>query len=204
LKRQKKNSLRNDTSAKHSIKQQTFTNAYLLICHHKKRRNSTPYLTNIGSFSKAPLDSYPPTCPHWNQIQCQAFPWMHILCSLWNLHRCLEMPNWICHNTKGQATCILFKKTHWSSNEIHCDRTWTACNSGNTLWVQVYSPWTFDYTIYTNHKNHAFSNFTTDHVTCWWLIVEEYGPNIVYLPSKCNIITDALSHLPKLKELHDE
>ncbi len=38
LKRQKKNSLRNNTSAKHSIKQQTFTNAYLLICHHKKRK----------------------------------------------------------------------------------------------------------------------------------------------------------------------
>ncbi len=45
---------------KHSIKQQTFTNAYLLICHHKKRRNSTTYLTNIDSFSKAPLDSFPP------------------------------------------------------------------------------------------------------------------------------------------------
>jgi hypothetical protein len=59
LKRQKKNSLRNNTSAKHSIKQQTFTNAYLLICHHKKRRNSMTYSTNIDSFSKAPLDSYP-------------------------------------------------------------------------------------------------------------------------------------------------
>jgi hypothetical protein len=36
------------------------------------------------------------------------------------------------------------------------------------------------------------------------LIVEEYGPNIVYLPSKCNIIADALSCLPKLNELHDK
>jgi hypothetical protein len=36
------------------------------------------------------------------------------------------------------------------------------------------------------------------------LIVEEYAPNIVYLPGKCNIIADALFHLPKLKELHDE
>jgi hypothetical protein len=35
-------------------------NAYLLICHHKKRRNSKTYSTNINSFSKAPLDSYPP------------------------------------------------------------------------------------------------------------------------------------------------
>jgi hypothetical protein len=36
------------------------------------------------------------------------------------------------------------------------------------------------------------------------LIVEEYGPNIVYLPGKHNIIADALSCLPKLNEPHDE
>jgi hypothetical protein len=41
-------------------------------------------------------------------------------------------------------------------------------------------------------------------VTCWQLIVEEYSPNIVYLPGKCNIIANALCCLPKLNELHDE
>jgi hypothetical protein len=59
-------------------------------------------------------------------------------------------------------------------------------------------------TIYTDHKNLTFSNFTTDHVTRWRLIVEEYGPNIVYLPRKCNIIADAVSCLPKLNDPHDE
>jgi hypothetical protein len=47
-------------------------------------------------------------------------------------------------------------------------------------------------TIYTDHKNLTFSNFTTDCITCWQLIVEEYGPNIIYLPGKCNMIADAL------------
>jgi hypothetical protein len=40
-------------------------------------------------------------------------------------------------------------------------------------------------TIYTDHKNLTFSNFTTDYVTHWQLIVEENGPKIVYLPGKC-------------------
>jgi hypothetical protein len=59
-------------------------------------------------------------------------------------------------------------------------------------------------TIYTDYKNLTFSNFTTNCVTCWQFIVEEYSPNIVYLPGKCNIIANALSRLPKLNEPHDE
>jgi hypothetical protein len=59
-------------------------------------------------------------------------------------------------------------------------------------------------TIYMDHKNLTFSNFTTNCVTHWQLIVEDYGPKIVYLPGKCNIIANALSRLPKLNDPHDE
>jgi hypothetical protein len=72
-----------------------------------------------------------------------------LLCSSWNLHQHLKIPNWIYHYpNKGQATRILFQETYRSSNKIHCHRTWTACDSGNTLWVQVYSPRTFDYNLH--------------------------------------------------------
>jgi hypothetical protein len=53
-------------------------------------------------------------------------------------------------------------------------------------------------TIYADHNNLTFSNFTTDRITRWQLIVEEYGPKIVYLPGKRNIIANALFCLPKL------
>jgi hypothetical protein len=80
LTRQKKNSLRTDTSAKHSIKQHTFANAYLIFCHHKKRRNSMPSSTNRFLF-KGTLGLLPtkPVHTRQNQIQCQAFPYAHSL-----------------------------------------------------------------------------------------------------------------------------
>jgi hypothetical protein len=50
--------------------------------------------------------------------------------------------------------------------------------------------------IYTEHKNLIFANFNTDHVRCWQLIIEEYGPEIVYLPGVHNIVANFLSHHP--------
>jgi hypothetical protein len=60
--------------------------------------------------------------------------------------------------------------------------------------------------IYTDHKNLTFTNFNTDHVRHWRLIVEEYGPEIVYLPRVDNIVADFLSHHPistnSINEIH--
>jgi hypothetical protein len=59
--------------------------------------------------------------------------------------------------------------------------------------------------IYTDHKNLTFANFKTDRVHRWRLIVEEYGPQIIYHPGVKNIVADFLSRhpvLPKTSELH--
>ena len=50
--------------------------------------------------------------------------------------------------------------------------------------------------IYTDHKNLTFANFTTDRVRRWRLIVEEYGPEIIYFPGNKNIVADFLSRHP--------
>jgi hypothetical protein len=60
--------------------------------------------------------------------------------------------------------------------------------------------------IYTDHKNLTFANFNTDRVHRWQLIVEEYGPEIVYLPRVHNIVANFLSHHPistnSINEIH--
>jgi hypothetical protein len=47
-----------------------------------------------------------------------------------------------------------------------------------------------------DHKNLTFANFNTDCVRRWRLIVEEYGPEIVYLSGVHNIVADFLSRHP--------
>jgi hypothetical protein len=44
--------------------------------------------------------------------------------------------------------------------------------------------------IYTDHKNLTFSDFKTNLVQCWLLIMEEYGPTIRYCEGKHNIVAD--------------
>jgi phenylpropionate dioxygenase-like ring-hydroxylating dioxygenase large terminal subunit len=59
--------------------------------------------------------------------------------------------------------------------------------------------------LYTDQKL-AFSNFNTDCVCHWQLIVEEYGQEIIYLPGVHNIVADFLSCHPissnSINELH--
>jgi len=50
-------------------------------------------------------------------------------------------------------------------------------------------------TVYTDHKNLTYKNFTTDRVMRWRLILEEYSPNLIYLAGEKNIVADGLSRL---------
>ena len=49
--------------------------------------------------------------------------------------------------------------------------------------------------IFTDHKNLTYKNFNTERVLRWRLIIEEFNPELVYLPGEQNVVADALSRL---------
>ena len=49
--------------------------------------------------------------------------------------------------------------------------------------------------VYTDHKNLTYTNFNTDRVMRWCLILEEYGPELIYTKGSTNIVADTLSRL---------
>ena len=49
--------------------------------------------------------------------------------------------------------------------------------------------------VYTDHKNHTYKNFNTDHIMRWRLLIKEFGPTIEYIKGPKNIIANALSRL---------
>jgi len=52
--------------------------------------------------------------------------------------------------------------------------------------------------VYTDHKNLTYQTFNTDRVLRWRLILEEYGPELIYIKGERNIVADALSRLEKI------
>ena len=52
-------------------------------------------------------------------------------------------------------------------------------------------------TVYTDHKNlvHNTTMMTSERVMRWRLLLEEFGPNILYVKGKHNTVADALSRL---------
>ena len=49
--------------------------------------------------------------------------------------------------------------------------------------------------VYTDHENLTYKQFNSSRVMRWRLLIEEFGPELVYLQGKKNIVADALSRL---------
>ena len=60
--------------------------------------------------------------------------------------------------------------------------------------------------IYTDHKSfvHESEIKTSQHVMCRRLLLEKYGPEIVYIKGKPNIVADALSRLPRQGDIVED
>jgi RNase H-like domain found in reverse transcriptase len=54
--------------------------------------------------------------------------------------------------------------------------------------------------IHTNHKNLTCKNFNTEQVMRWRLLLEEYGPELIYIKGENNIVANALSRLELVEE----
>ena len=49
--------------------------------------------------------------------------------------------------------------------------------------------------VYTDHQNLTYKAFNTERVMRWRLILEEFGPELLYIKGEKNIVADALSRL---------
>src|SRR5210317_1987253 len=58
--------------------------------------------------------------------------------------------------------------------------------------------------VYTDHENLTYKNFNTNRVMRWRLLLEEFGPELIYLKGEKNIVADALSRLPiEEEDIHE-
>ena len=55
-------------------------------------------------------------------------------------------------------------------------------------------------TVYTDHKNLVYKHFNTERVMCWRLLLEEFGPKLLYFKGGDNIVADALSRMRMTEE----
>ena len=52
-------------------------------------------------------------------------------------------------------------------------------------------------TIYTDHENLTFENFTSQRVLRWRLYLEDYSPTLIHKAGVTNVVADCLSRLPR-------
>ena len=49
--------------------------------------------------------------------------------------------------------------------------------------------------VHTDHKNLVYKHFNTERVMRWRLLLEEFGPNLIYIKGGDNVVADALSRM---------
>ena len=54
--------------------------------------------------------------------------------------------------------------------------------------------------VYTDHKNLTHVNFNTQRVIRWRMVIEDFAPELIYIPGPNNVVADAISRL----EQHDD
>eukprot|EP00957_Ditylum_brightwellii_P200233 15264367-Ditylum_brightwellii.AAC.1 len=51
--------------------------------------------------------------------------------------------------------------------------------------------------VYTNHKNLIYKSFNTARIIQWCMVLEDYAPELIYIPNDKNIVVDSLSCIDK-------
>ncbi len=116
--------------------------------------------------------------------------------NLWDLHQCFEQTARSSNYSGEQANCILMLETLHYAAQIQCHQNWTTCHWGNLKIVQRDAMGPI-HKVYTDHANliRDALGTTLDHVYWWRLLLEEYGPEIVYIKGIHNTIADTISWL---------
>lgn len=49
--------------------------------------------------------------------------------------------------------------------------------------------------VYTDHKHLTFKNFNTQRLVHWRMVIEDLGPELIYIKGNDNVVADAMSRL---------
>jgi len=58
--------------------------------------------------------------------------------------------------------------------------------------------------VYTDHQNLTYKEFNTERVMRWRLLLEEFGPELIYIKGEHNIVADALSRLDLIPQKSEQ
>eukprot|EP00957_Ditylum_brightwellii_P021434 1617370-Ditylum_brightwellii.AAC.1 len=48
-------------------------------------------------------------------------------------------------------------------------------------------------TVYADHKNLTYKNFNTERTVCWRMVIEDFGPELIFIKGNDNVVADVMS-----------